>query len=268
MKKTLLFLSIVPVLVVLVFVIPKRIQNNNASPQDPLIPSMKTSELPSTKNANPIAPRKDQYTATSSTYSPLQAAAKSDSVAFNEKKPPKKAKATQPGQIQSPQVNSPAAPIQATLPASTAASTMSFSSTSGTSGTSTSAGDNENESLATETAVGAADVAGADQSGKSVELPVPVGARVPVAFLDEGERTTQQQIVFDSIQNDFTQAVLQPEAVGDEREIWQKAQQRADERYRLFFGEDAMNRLQLEAAREALKEITAPASSSVGPVGE
>lgn len=105
-------------------------------------------------------------------------------------------------------------------------------------------------------------------------IPVPLGARVPVAVLDDkADYTPQQRAALEAIINDF-QAELQQGSVsgstdpatGGEStsaggvssdEVWREAQKRADDRYRILFGFAAYESLHRKAAMEALNEAKA-----------
>jgi len=123
------------------------------------------------------------------------------------------------------------------------------------------------------------DTGGAIVSATVPALSVPFGARVPVAFVaDDTPLTPQQADAINRIAEDFNTAVTQSpsDAAGQEtpsiseEETWDQARQIADNRYRVLFGDDAANRVQMKSALEALQEkapvptlspVAAPAST-------
>lgn len=85
-------------------------------------------------------------------------------------------------------------------------------------------------------------------------IPVPAGARVPIAALDPIEnRPPPQRAALERILDDFQNEVAG--ATGAESgPAWEQARRRADERYRILYGNDAYNQLTMQAALEALEE--------------
>jgi hypothetical protein len=73
----------------------------------------------------------------------------------------------------------------------------------------------------------------------------------------EGQKAAQQQIA-NQFANDLAKAAADGTATGTadgtsvDAAAWAAAQQRADEHYRLLFGDDAYNQKTIQAAREAL----------------
>lgn len=93
-------------------------------------------------------------------------------------------------------------------------------------------------------------------SGGEIVVDVPPGNRAPAVFLDDTQHTPQQNAALDSIAQDFADEVAQLPASGSGQQstLWQQAAQRADDRYRILFGDDAANNLQVKAAREVLQQ--------------
>ncbi|OJV22741.1 MAG: hypothetical protein BGO12_03415 [Verrucomicrobia bacterium 61-8] len=77
-------------------------------------------------------------------------------------------------------------------------------------------------------------------------------------FLDDTQHTPQQNAALDTIAQDFADEVAQlpSDGSGQKSALWQQAAQRADDRYRMLFGDDAANNLQVKAAREVLQQQT------------
>ncbi|PTX95889.1 hypothetical protein DB345_08755 [Spartobacteria bacterium LR76] len=87
-------------------------------------------------------------------------------------------------------------------------------------------------------------------------MDVPPGKRAPAVFLDDTQHTPQQNAALDAIAQDFADEVAQLPASGSGQQstLWQQAAQRADDRYRILFGDDAANNLQVKAAREVIQQ--------------
>jgi hypothetical protein len=67
-----------------------------------------------------------------------------------------------------------------------------------------------------------------------------------------GQIDARQQIAKD-FEREIADALSQPGSdKADLDEIWNKARQRADNRFRLLFGDDAYNRASVAAAKEAV----------------
>ncbi|MBN8709767.1 MAG: hypothetical protein J0I10_10325 [Verrucomicrobia bacterium] len=95
-------------------------------------------------------------------------------------------------------------------------------------------------------------------SGGEIVVDVPPGNRAPAVFLDDTQHTPQQNAALDTIAQDFADEVAQlpSDGSGQKSALWQQAAQRADDRYRMLFGDDAANNLQVKAAREVLQQQT------------
>lgn len=92
-----------------------------------------------------------------------------------------------------------------------------------------------------------------------LELEVPIGAKVPAALMDAGGQDDGPEIreILDSITNEFIAAMDHARQAGRNlEEAWDEARHVADEKYKLFFGQDAFNEATLEAAVEALEDGT------------
>jgi hypothetical protein len=96
-----------------------------------------------------------------------------------------------------------------------------------------------------------------------LDLEVPVGAKVPSALMDAGCKDDGPEIqeILDSIINDFIAAIEHSRQAGrNSEEAWEEALRVADEKYKLFFGQDAFNEANLEAGVEALEDGTSPST--------
>ncbi len=103
-------------------------------------------------------------------------------------------------------------------------------------------------------------------SGIELKIDVPFGAKVPAVVLDTAEeRPAPQQAALAEILADFSEDVagITPDSP-DATRIWEQARLRADERYRILFGDDAFNALTMKAAVEALQEKDST-SAKTGP---
>jgi hypothetical protein len=112
--------------------------------------------------------------------------------------------------------------------------------------------------------------AGQSQTHGGVTLEVPTGARVPIAAMEGGgELTPQQQVAVDEILQDFKKEIVELQTAGEggaasANDAWEAARKRADERYRILFGDAAYNAMQIQAAREALAEKQRQADGTTG----
>jgi hypothetical protein len=89
---------------------------------------------------------------------------------------------------------------------------------------------------------------------REINIPVPVGAKVPALFQDDTPKPPQQMKALDRIASEFEQNVSEiPEGMTQE-EVWDAARVIADERYMTLFGYQAYNQYHIKAAKEALKE--------------
>lgn len=61
-------------------------------------------------------------------------------------------------------------------------------------------------------------------------------------------------LIMDEIARDFNEAIQKEVPGYTAEEVWSEARDWADERYVLFFGEEAWNQLHLQAALEAVAE--------------
>jgi len=103
-------------------------------------------------------------------------------------------------------------------------------------------------------------------SGIDQKIDVPFGAKVPAVVLDNAqERPAPQQAALAEILADFSEDVagITPNSP-DATRIWEQARVRADERYRILYGDEAFNALTMQAAIEALQEKD-PAAFQTGP---
>lgn len=102
------------------------------------------------------------------------------------------------------------------------------------------------------------------EAPKPVELniDVPFGAVVPAAVVDNAEnRSPQQQAVLNKILTDFQSDVAAPASGSQSRlDTWNQARSRADEQYRVIFGDAAYNQMTMKAALDALPEKKAVAT--------
>ena len=98
----------------------------------------------------------------------------------------------------------------------------------------------------------------------AADLVVPPGARVPAILMDAGSPQDGVPInnIISGIIDEFVETINEAKRTNQNmQEAWEEARQTADERYRLFFGDDAYNGATLEAAIEANEEA-APTDSS------
>lgn len=87
--------------------------------------------------------------------------------------------------------------------------------------------------------------------------------RAPVVFLPEDRPLTPPMEKFlENVRDEFDAAIA---AADDPATVWEAARQRADDRYRLLFGDDAYNRKTMRDAMEALKSKASP-EPPVSPV--
>lgn len=94
------------------------------------------------------------------------------------------------------------------------------------------------------------------------DISVPSGMKVPAAALDNGDNVTpQQRAELDEILENFSQdvAAVNPAApTPSQLETWEAARKKADNSYRVLFGNAAFNALTMDAALEALAEKQTP----------
>ena len=84
------------------------------------------------------------------------------------------------------------------------------------------------------------------------ELPVPFGARAPAAAFENPDKLSgPQRKALTGILQEFQNDVLNSPP---ESPVWETARARADERYRILFGDAAYNARTMQAALEALNE--------------
>lgn len=93
-------------------------------------------------------------------------------------------------------------------------------------------------------------------SSRELNLPVPLGAKVPAAVVDvTPDYTPQQTQALESIIGDFEKEIAEGASQGlTETQAWEAARMRADNRYRVLFGDAAYNMMSMQAAIEALEE--------------
>jgi len=85
----------------------------------------------------------------------------------------------------------------------------------------------------------------------TLEYDIPAGMRAPVAFLPEDRPLTPPMEKFlENVRDEFDAAIA---AADDPATVWEDARQRADDRYRFLFGDDAYNQKTMRDALEALK---------------
>jgi hypothetical protein len=97
---------------------------------------------------------------------------------------------------------------------------------------------------------------------REINIPVPIGAKVPALFQDDTPKPTPQMKALDRIASEFEQNVSEIPAGMTQEEVWEAARLIADERYMTLFGYQAYNQFHIKAAKEALKEKRA---NSKGP---
>jgi len=100
----------------------------------------------------------------------------------------------------------------------------------------------------------------------AADLVVPPGARVPAILMDAGSPQDGVPInsIISGIIDEFVETINEAQRTNQNmQEAWEEARQTADERYRLFFGDDAYNGATLEAAIEANEEAATTNSSPV-----
>lgn len=93
-------------------------------------------------------------------------------------------------------------------------------------------------------------------SSRELNIPVPLGAKVPAAVVDvTPDYTPQQTQALDAIIADFEKEIAEGASQGlTETQAWEAARMRADNRYRVLFGDAAYNMMSMKAAIEALEE--------------
>ena len=89
---------------------------------------------------------------------------------------------------------------------------------------------------------------------REINIPVPIGAKVPALFQDDTPKPTPQMKALDRIASEFEQNVSEIPAGMTQEEVWEAARLIADERYMTLFGYQAYNQYHIKAAKEALKE--------------
>lgn len=87
-----------------------------------------------------------------------------------------------------------------------------------------------------------------------IAVTVPPGEQAPAVFYDDEPRTEPQVRILDEIARDFKKAIQREVPGYTGEEVWSEARDWADERYMLFFGEEAWNKLKLQAALDAVRE--------------
>lgn len=95
------------------------------------------------------------------------------------------------------------------------------------------------------------------QLRSGLDLEVPFGAKVPAALMDAGspDDGPEMQEILDSITSEFIAAIEVSRRIGrNPEEAWDEALRVADEKYKLFFGQDAFSEAGLEAGIEALED--------------
>jgi hypothetical protein len=99
---------------------------------------------------------------------------------------------------------------------------------------------------------------GTEFIGGTIDMDVPAGAALPVVLLDSVQLLSAEQAgAMDATADQFVKEVAQnPAAQTSDPQlaavIWDGGRQRANERYRLLFGDDAANRELMRAALEML----------------
>ena len=95
---------------------------------------------------------------------------------------------------------------------------------------------------------------GSSPRNLEIAVTVPPGEQAPAVFYDDEPRTEPQVRILDEIARDFKEAIQREVPGYTGEEVWSEARDWADERYMLFFGEEAWNKLHLQAALDAVRE--------------
>ena len=97
------------------------------------------------------------------------------------------------------------------------------------------------------------------------DIEVPQNYSIPATLMDAGAPDDSQETkaMMKSIMDDFANSIQVAKNSGQkEVDAWEEARQKADERYRLLFGEDAFKEASLAAAIDAIEENN-PARSPI-----
>jgi len=121
---------------------------------------------------------------------------------------------------------------------------------------------NTTQDNATATGGGGSSLAGTQNE---IQISIPIGEEVPVAFLDETPRPDPQQRALDRILVEFNQNITAPDGAPPSPEVWRNAKKIADNRYITLYGFRKYNEMSLAAARQALKEKKAASASGAQP---
>ena len=97
-------------------------------------------------------------------------------------------------------------------------------------------------------------LSGSSPGNLEIAVTVPRGEQAPAVFYDDEPRTEPQVRILDEIARDFKEAIQREVPGYTGEEVWSEARDWADERYMLFFGEEAWNKLHLQAALDAVRE--------------
>lgn len=100
---------------------------------------------------------------------------------------------------------------------------------------------------------------------QEIQIPVPRGEVVPVAFLDITLRPAPQQRALDLIVREFNQNVTTPDGAPPSPEVWRNAKEIADSRYIKLYGFRKYNEMSLTGSKQALKEKQATSASGAQP---
>jgi hypothetical protein len=98
-------------------------------------------------------------------------------------------------------------------------------------------------------------------SSVSPPIVVPQGAKLPALFLDERPLPAPQRRFLDRVANEFIDAVA-VDPGGQNRALWEAARAEADRQYIKLYGHAAYNALNLQSAKEALREIKNKATTN------
>jgi hypothetical protein len=99
------------------------------------------------------------------------------------------------------------------------------------------------------------------ESSVSPPIIVPQGAKLPALFLDERPLPAPQRRFLDRVANEFIDAVA-VDPGGQNRAAWEAARAEADRQYIKLYGHAAYNALNLQSAKEALREIKNKATTN------
>lgn len=98
-------------------------------------------------------------------------------------------------------------------------------------------------------------------SSVSPPIVVPQSAKLPALFLDERPLPASQRRFLDRVANEFIDAVA-VDPGGQDRALWEAARAEADRQYIKLYGHAAYNALNLQSAKEALREIKNKATTN------